>query len=364
VSETHGTTAIACLGSSRSSLENQGELKRFCQLQGWPKPQFFMDQSEERKVKDAVSRLDGRRAVSMTEIEGADFILGVGVDPINEAPMLAMAMRQAQRNGENVAMIDPRPLFLPFEFDHFPVAVADLNHCLSVAVKGAVDGSKVEKLGAEALQFFDALPNDYSSNPLMQDRLLALGQRLKQSQRPVIVCGTDIVQETTPGLSADLVLLLQFTKQAAGLFYIMPGPNAYGAALLSSPDGSARQIIEDMESGRIKALLLMESDPFWAFPDRERLLKALDSLDLLLVLDYLPSSSAELAHILLPTTTAFERVGSVFINQRRSTHLNGQRGQTSATDLLECHSRGRAENGGGDPLRPCINHCSTRKRCA
>jgi NADH-quinone oxidoreductase subunit G len=328
-----------------------------------------MDQSEERKVKDAVSRLDGRRAVSMTEIEGADFILGVGVDPINEAPMLAMAMRQAQRNGENVAMIDPRPLFLPFEFDHFPVAVADLNHCLSVAVKGAVDGSKVEKLGAEALQFFDALPNDYSSNPLMQDRLLALGQRLKQSQRPVIVCGTDIVQETTPGLSADLVLLLQFTKQAAGLFYIMPGPNAYGAALLSSPDGSARQIIEDMESGRIKALLLMESDPFWAFPDRERLLKALDSLDLLLVLDYLPSSSAERAHILLPTTTAFERVGSVFINQEGRAQFSppvheGGLPISMVSGGKECHSRGRAENGGGDPLRPCINHCSTRKRCA
>ena len=53
------------------------------------------------KVKTAVNRLDERLAVSMRQVEDADFILALGVDPVNEAPMLALAMRQAQRKGRD-----------------------------------------------------------------------------------------------------------------------------------------------------------------------------------------------------------------------------------------------------------------------
>jgi NADH-quinone oxidoreductase subunit G len=59
--------------------------------------------------------------VSLREIESADFIAVLGADPVNEAPMLALAMRQAQRKGATVAVFDPRPIFLPFEFKHLPL---------------------------------------------------------------------------------------------------------------------------------------------------------------------------------------------------------------------------------------------------
>ncbi len=315
VSRTDGPDAIACLGSTRSSLETQGQLKRFCRLLGWPEPHFFIDPSVGRKVKKAVSRLDDRLAVSMREIERSDFILAVGADPVNEAPMLALAMRQACRNDGNVALIDPRPILLPFEFDHLAVAVGNINTCLNVLIKSAFSRGAVERLGTEALKFYDALPKDYTSDPTLQHRLLALAQKLAKSQRPVIVCGTDIVRESTPALVADHALLLKSIKEEAGLFYLLPGPNAFGSALLSAPEGSAEQIVDAIEKGTVKALLLVESDPFWLFPDRQRLVQAFERLDLLLVLDYLPSPSVERAHILLPTPTLFERVGSSFVNQ-------------------------------------------------
>lgn len=316
VRETYGPKSIACLGSSRSSLENQAELRRFSQLQAWPEPRFFADQGMERKVKDAVSRLDENVAVSMREIEGADFILGVGIDPINEAPMLALAMRQAYRKGGTLAMMDPRPLTLPFDFDHLPVTVRDINLCLSIMVKASLSRNGLKKLGPETQPFFDALPDGYVSDPLIQNDLISLGQKLQKSRMPVIVCGTEIVEETTPGLIADLALLLRTTKGKAGLSYVLPGPNAFGAALLSpSSSGSYLQVVEGIESSSIKALVLVECDPFWLFSDRDRLLKALESLDLLLVLDYLPSPVLETAHIMLPTVAASERVGSVFVNQ-------------------------------------------------
>ena len=139
-------------------------------------------------------------------------------------------------------------------------------------------------------------------------------EKLRQSRHPVIVCGTAIVKETTPSLVADNALLLLSAKDRAGLFYLMPGANAFGASLLSSEDSSFVDTIEAIERGTIKALLLVESDPFWAFPDQERLRQSIDKLELLLVMDYLPSKAAQVAHILLPTQTLFETETS-FVNQ-------------------------------------------------
>jgi NADH-quinone oxidoreductase subunit G len=59
----------------------------------------------------------------------------------------------------------------------------------------------------------------------------------------------------------------------------------------------------------------VEQDPFRLFPDRDRLANALDKLEYLLVLDYLPSESEKRAHAVLPTTTLFERTPVTFVNQ-------------------------------------------------
>jgi NADH-quinone oxidoreductase subunit G len=123
-----------------------------------------------------------------------------------------------------------------------------------------------------------------------------------------------MVSESTPGLAADNALLLHAAKNRAGLFYLMPGPNAFGAALLSSEDGSLMEVMDAIETGTVRALLLMESDPFRTFPDQERLKQAVEKLELLLVMDYLPSEAVRLAQILFPTRTLFEMETS-FVNQ-------------------------------------------------
>jgi NADH-quinone oxidoreductase subunit G len=153
---------------------------------------------------------------------------------------------------------------------------------------------------------------DQPLDGFFKDQLATLGEKLRQSKNPVIVCGTEIVSETTPDLAADNALLLQAAKDRAGLFYLMPGPNAFGAALLSSGESSLMDVIESI--GSIKALLLVESDPFRTFPDQERWKRAVEKLELLLAMDYLPSETVRLARILLPTRTLFEMETS-FVNQ-------------------------------------------------
>jgi hypothetical protein len=72
-----------------------------CRNLGWPAPRFFVEPDVQQKVGTAVDLLDETLAVSMGEIENADFILALGVDPVHEAPMLALAMRQAHPQGRH-----------------------------------------------------------------------------------------------------------------------------------------------------------------------------------------------------------------------------------------------------------------------
>ncbi|MCP3951101.1 MAG: molybdopterin-dependent oxidoreductase, partial [Desulfobacterales bacterium] len=109
VARKHGPQSIACLGSLRSCLESQSALARLCEVRGWPTPVFWRDSGEADRTRTALWRLDTDQAVSMGQIESADFILAIGSDPVNEAPMLALAMRQAQRQGAKIGIVDPRP---------------------------------------------------------------------------------------------------------------------------------------------------------------------------------------------------------------------------------------------------------------
>lgn len=309
-----GAKAIACAGSSRSSVETLAMLEQVSQAKDWPSPAYFMDTASAQKVKSAVSRLEPDLMVSLREIESADFIAVMGADPLNEAPMLALAMRQAWRNAATVAVFDPRPVFLPFEFEHLPVTLDAVDHLLGTVIKAAIDTDAAKEFDKAAHAFYAALPEIKQISTSLQEKVSALAEKLRTSQRPVIVCATQTVRQETPPLAADHALLIQAAGKQAGLFYLMPGANAFAAGLLSDQEASFEALIENIENGSIKGLILVENNPFSDFPDRHRLEQALERLELLVVMDYLNSEVAQKADVFLPTTTLYES-GGVYTNQ-------------------------------------------------
>ena len=314
VSAEFGPEAVACAGAARSSLETLAALKRLCRTKRWQGPVYGMDPGIQVKVKTAVSALDHDLAVSLRDLEMADYILAVGADSVNEAPMLAMAMRQAQRNGAKIALVDPRPVDMPFDFVHLPLAPDAMGFWLAFLMKTLAGLDTPETPKSEGPKSSGAaVPKDRTAlwHP---DQTAALEKDLFQSLRPVIVCGTDIVSETVPGLAAGLARQLKSMKKTAGLFYLFPGANAFGAALLSDSEMTFEKILTQIEAREIRALVLAESDPFFIFSDRIRLEKALEQLDVLVVMDYLDSGSAQAADVFLPTETLYE-AGGFFINQ-------------------------------------------------
>jgi len=283
--------AVACVGSARSSLETLALLRVLAAMQGWWGPVCFTDEAESRKVRDALSGLAPELAVSLREIEQADFILALGVDPLNEAPMLALAMRQASRRGARIVVLDPRPVELPFSFDHVPLHPDEIEGYTGSLVKPAIDRSA---------------PGEQPPGEL--------AGRLRGSRNPVVVCGTDVVRIATPGLAADFARMLRATKERTGLFFVLPGANACGAALVSPDFPSLEAVVDAVEKGSVRALVVVESDLFSRFPDERRLEEALAKLDLLVVADYLATKTAARASILLPGQSHYE-AGGRFVTQ-------------------------------------------------
>jgi NADH-quinone oxidoreductase subunit G len=314
ISSESGPGAVACALGARSSLETQAAVKRLCQAKRWQGPVYGMDLDIQDKVKIAASELDADLAVSLSDLENADYILAVGADPVNEAPMLAMAMRQAQRKGAKIVIADPRPVGLPFDFYHLPMAPGAMGLWLTFLLKTKARPEALETPGSEAGNNSDGTVPEDQKALWNQDQMAAVEKDLGRSLRPVMVCGTDIVPKTVPGLAAGLVRRLRSMKKAAGLFYLFPGANAFGAALLSDNGTGFEKILTEIEANVVRALVLVESDPYFNFPDRIRLEKALERLDALIVLDYLDTRAVRDADVFLPTMTLYE-AGGFFINQ-------------------------------------------------
>jgi NADH-quinone oxidoreductase subunit G len=286
-----GPDAVACVGSARSSLETLALLRALAAMQGWRGPVCFTDDAESRKVRGALSGLAPELTVSLREIEQADFILALGIDPLNEAPMLALAMRQASRRGARIAVLDPRPVELPFPFDHVPLHPDKIERYAGSLVSQAIDGSPPgERLVGE------------------------LAGWLRGSRAPVVVCGIDVVRVTTPAFAADCARMLRAAKGRTGLFFVLPGANACGAAMVSPNSASLEALVDGLEKGSVRALVVAESDLFMRFPDERRLEEALERLDLLVVVDYVATRTAARASILLPAETLYE-AGGCFVNQ-------------------------------------------------
>jgi hypothetical protein len=197
--------------------------------------------------------------------------------------------------------------------------------------------------------FLHPFPTPIHRTGIFKTQLKDLGQRLGKSLKPVVVCGTDIVRPHTPGLAAHLTRLLGEKADGARLFYVLTGPNAFGAGMLSSPE-EPNPVLEILESGNIEALILVEQDPLWSYPDRERLEQALKKVEFLLVLDYLPSMAVERAQVVLPTCAHFERSPVSFINQegRLQTAFAVHRGGTPISQV----------SGGEHPPRTFLDYIS------
>jgi len=273
-----GPESVAFLGSPRASLETNFAVRKLAHAIGSGNVSFSPDPVRDRKDRRAASMLKPGLARSLRKLESCDFIVCADVDPVNEAPMLALIMRQAVRKGARVTVIDPRPVKLPFAFTHIP------------ARPESIEGMMTAMLASEAKDF----------------------------RTPAIVVGTDIGGHALIDRASDAVESLKASGKDAGLFYVMDGPNSFGNALLAGDGPDFDDTLDGIIKGDIKALVVVESDPLGRYPDNEKVKDAFGRLDTLIVIDCLPTETAMKADVFMPSTAYAEEDGVYVNNEGRA----------------------------------------------
>jgi len=274
----HGPAGVAFLLSPRASVETMFSVRKLAEALGVNDVAFSPEPVREKKDRRAACRLSAGLSRPMMELERSDLIILAGADPLNEAPMLALIMRQAARNGARVVVLDPRPLSLPFEFTHIPTPPERLSTSLRETIAREASGSKA----------------------------------------PTIIVGTDIGDEALIDAAAEEVARLKGEGKDAGLIYVMAGPNSFGGALMAEDAPGFDHVVEGMAAGRVKALVVFEADPVGLYPDAERLDTGLAKLESLIVFDYLQSGAVKRSDVFIPTTTVAESDGVYVNNEGRA----------------------------------------------
>ncbi len=305
----HGERSVALAASDRVSLETLGALTRLGKQQGWCGPFFWAGPRTATAVQSASKNLEEKLSISLKDIDKADFILVVGSDPVNEAPMLALALRQARRSGAAVALADPRPVRLPLDVRRLALRPSQLTAALMrfAGRAMAADGAALSDKGRAFLQAC----RDTRVDPTVDELIDNLGQAARESRRPVIVCGTSAVAPDTPAAAANIARLLAADGRRAGFFPVLPGANALALGLAGRAADHGAALRKALETGGVRALVAVEADlSELGFSADDPLLQ---NLELLVVCDCLDSAAARSARIFIPTQTVFE-AGGTFVN--------------------------------------------------
>ena len=253
VLELYGPGSIALVGSSRLSLEGNVVLARLAEFCETDSLCFFADPEEGDRAVAAVSLLNKDNAASLGDVRDADCVAIVDCDLLEEGPMMALAVRQAWRKGA--------PIFL-------------------VGENSPLEQAQAVSIEAVQLSYLEEAPLGIFENP-------------------VVICGT---RHNSPDVIERLSLA------GAKIACLLPGPNAFGAALLAR-EHEGTSLVEALATGKVKGVVVVEAD----VPE-----ELLEGVPFVAALDWLPTTLTRRADIFLPATAWVEMDGTFVNNEGRA----------------------------------------------
>jgi len=293
----------------------------------------------------------------------------IGANPIASAPIVGYAVKRAVKyKGAKLILIDPRQTELA-DFAHIwirPKLGSDVVLLSGMAKVIVDDGLLDEEFISRRTNNFDAFRvslDEYDTDRIaietgVERELLADAARLyAKAAQSSIVWGTGITQ-CASGVDSvrtllNLAMLTGHLGYSGGLYALEEESNSHGScdmgalpdylpgykditnielrgafekawnASLSAKQGlTALEMIEQIEKGVIKGVLIVGENPTLAFPNSQRVKKALSALEFLAVQDMFLTETAELANVVLPASSFAEKEGTYTNFEGRVGRLN------------------------------------------
>lgn len=300
------------IGSPRASLEANWLLKQ------WVSPDNFYDglsKTDSQTMNSAVDCLiKGVPTASLKDIREADAILILGEDVTNTAPMIALSIRQAVMSFKqttaqkdlgitlwnDAAVKDyARDILLPIHLANiFDTALDNIayNKCI-------VHPFDLEQLVLCLIKSMRDEQYESTLAPAQQYFINQVKESLMAAKKPVIIAGTSLGQESLIRAGAELTLLLNANHQAK-LALVLPEANSVGLGLLKPKPLSLAF------NAKVDAAIILENDLNFRLGDKPWQTLA-NSIENIIVIDSLPTTTMKLANVVLPCETFFESTGSL-----------------------------------------------------
>jgi formate dehydrogenase alpha subunit len=314
----------------------------------------------------AASFGSGAMTNSIPDLEESDCILVIGSNTTEQHPIIGSRLLQArEERGSKLIVADPRRIQMAQQADLWlrqrPGSdVAWLNGLMNIIIsEGLADEEFIanrtegfEEVRGTVAKYTPDVVERISGIPPNELREAAL--MYGKAESAAIVYAMGITQHTS-GVDhvkacANLAMItgnlgrpgtgvnplrgqnnVQGACDMGALVNVYPGyqavtnpefkqkfEEAWGVTGLSDKVGlTVTEMIDAAESGDVKALYVMGENPVLSDPDSNHVVKALKSLDLLVVQDIFLTETAQLAHVVLPGCSYAERDGTFTGTDRR-----------------------------------------------
>ncbi len=298
--------------------------------------------------------------------QDSDVIFLIGSNPEEAHPVLGMQIRKAVENGTRLIVVDPRDIKLTKHADiHLKLKpgtnVALINGIIHVIIEEGLYDEKFisERSEGDGFEELKELVKDYTPEKVSKichvdsgDLISAAKMYAKAGAAPIIYClgvtehstGTEGVMSLSnmamvcgklgrPGCGVNPIRGQNNVQGACDMGALptdFPGyqkvanpdvlakfEKAWGTKLNPNVGTKATECFPKMISGDIKGLFIFGEDPMRTDPDTNHVIKALTSLDFLVVDELFMTETAKYADVILPGRSYAEKEGTFSNTERR-----------------------------------------------
>ena len=301
---------------------------------------------------------------SIGDLEGSKCFLVVSSNITEEQNVAAVPIKKAVKEGAKLIVIDQRETELTRFADVWlrprpGSETALIGGMLRVIVDESLDDHRFLSEKCDGVQEFknslwnfDLLQVERATG-LSREEVQAAARLLATNGPASVLYGLETVE---PELRGDCVAALvnlclasgNMSRPSAGLYPLYQGANEQGArdmgavpdalpgyaritddeargefediweAAVPAGEGTAvREVVQAIESGRIRALMLLGNSPNYTNGELGEFVEALDKLDFLVAFDSFTSEITESADVVIPSATLAETSGTVTNLERR-----------------------------------------------
>ncbi len=356
IRERHGSHSFCAIGGARTSCESAYAFQKFCrETMGSPHVDNCARVCHSPSLKGMRATIgEGAATNPYNDIYEAEFMIVIGSNTIEAHPIIANRIVDMARTQNNLAVIDVRRTKLAKLAKHDCIIPFEANLLiLNMMAYVILDEELYDKeFVANRTKNFEEYRQKILADPYADPaffkqvegyeylaKMIPNIAREYAVKRSMIFWGLGITEHldgsyAVMALTHLALLTGNIGKTGAGLMPLRGQNNVQGACDMGclpyyAPDYKAPkevglmtpQLIDAMERGDIKALLNMGEDIAHIHPNLNKINRALNNLEFLMVQELFMTEIAQRADIVVGVRSAYEKTG-VYINAMRRLHLS------------------------------------------